>query len=203
MHLASSPASPGLFYGHLERPRTREPRKRFVKKTTFPFSATAKPVSVLTTEARSFRGFSPSWTTYRPFGMIGSKGVQVSSDHKRKCPCFGVFCFLCALIGSLFGSRSASADVPLAAVKTSPLVTAPVAVLGMTNPHVVAAAAAMKPEVVRFTFSQDLIDFANRVEKLARDGVVLNQRKPAQPEKLNLLLQSRLGGGVLQLCYRR
>jgi hypothetical protein len=116
-----------------------------------------------------------------------------------------MFCFLCALFASLFGTKRVSADAPLAAIKTSSLVAAPAAVLGISNTYVVAAAAGQGrvPQVLRFSFSEDLVDFAQRVEKLARDGVLLNQRKIAHPEKLNLRVQSRLGGGVVQLCYRR
>ena len=115
-----------------------------------------------------------------------------------------MFCFLCAFIASLFGTKSASADAPvIAAIKTTP-VAAPAAVLGMSNPYLIAASMKMeKPKVLRFTFSRDLVDFAHRVERLARDGVQLNQRQPVQNDKLNLLVQSRLGGGVLQLRYRR
>ena len=132
------------------------------------------------------------------------KSVQVGWSRGRRCPGFGVFCFLCAFISSLFGAESASADAPVAAIKTAPL-AAPAAVLGMTNPYIVAAAAktaVKKPRVLRFTFSRDLVNFANRIEQLARDGVELNQRKLVHAEKLNLRVQSRLGGGLLQLTYR-
>jgi hypothetical protein len=112
-----------------------------------------------------------------------------------------VFCFLCALIASLLGAKEASAETPLAVLKTAPF-SAPAAVLGVTNPRVIAAAT-QTPEVLRFRFSRDLVDFAHRVERLARDGVELNQRKLVHDEKLNLRVQSRFGGGVLQLCYRR
>ena len=112
-----------------------------------------------------------------------------------------MLCFLCAFIASLFGAKSASADTPLPALKATP-VAAPAAVLGMMNPYVVAAAA-KKPKVLGFTFSKDLRDLAKRVEHLAVHGVELNQRKLEHNEKLNLRVQSRLGGGVLQLCYRR
>jgi hypothetical protein len=104
-------------------------------------------------------------------------------------------------VASLFGAKSAAADTPPTAIKTMPL-AAPVAVLGVANPYLVAAAVKKAP-VIGFTFSQDLRDLADRVEKLARDGVDLNQRKLPQAEKLNLRVQSRFGGGVLQLCYRR
>ena len=113
---------------------------------------------------------------------------------------FGMCCFLCAFVASLFGTKTASADAPIAALKTTPL-AAPAAVLGMSNPYLVAAAA--KPRVMRFTFSRDLVKLVHRVERLAVHGVELNQRKFSQPEKLNLRVQSRFGGGVLQLCYRR
>lgn len=131
------------------------------------------------------------------------KRVQAGRPARRKCPCFGVFCFLCALITSLFGTKSASADTPLAAIKSTPL-AAPAAVLGVTHPYVIAGAIEDRaPEVLGFTFSQDLVDLVNRVEDLAMYGLELNQRKPQHSEKLNLRVESRLGGGVLQLCYRR
>lgn len=101
----------------------------------------------------------------------------------------------------MFGSKSASADAPLPVLKATPI-AAPAAVLGMMNPYVIAAATE-KPKILGFTFSQDLRDLVKRVETLAVDGVELNQRKLPQAEKLNLRVQSRLGGGVLQLCYRR
>ena len=136
------------------------------------------------------------------------KSVEVELDAPRRCPCFGVLCFLCAFIASLFGSKSASADAPVAAaIKTTPL-AAPAATLGLTNPYVVAAA--LKRPVIKepkgllgFTLSRDIVDFVHRVEKLAVHGVELNQRKLTNTDKLNLRVQSRLGGGVLQLCYRR
>ena len=130
-----------------------------------------------------------------------TKRVQWAPSARRRCPCVGMLCFLCAFITSLFGSKSASADTPVAAIKTTQL-AAPAAVLGLTNPHVIASVT-KTPEVQGFTFSKDLRDLADRVETLARDGVELNQRKFPHAEKLNLRVQSRLGGGVLQLCYRR
>lgn len=134
------------------------------------------------------------------------KSVQVGLDARRTCPCFGVLCFLFAFISSLFGSKSACADAPVAAIKTAPL-AAPAAVMGLTNPYVVAAAlkrpAIAKPKLIGFTLSRDLVDLVQRVEKLAVDGVALNQRKFPHADKLNLRVQSRLGGGVLQLRYRR
>lgn len=137
--------------------------------------------------------------------MTVKENIDVRAGAKRRCPCFGMFCFLCALVASLLGTKRASADTPLAAIKASSIVAAPAAVLGVSNTYVVAAAAAKgrAPQVLRFSFSENLVDFAERVEKLARDGVLLNQRKLAHAEKLNLRVQSRLGGGVLQLCYRR
>jgi len=129
------------------------------------------------------------------------KSVQLGPCARRTCPYFGVLCFLCALVASLFGAKSASADTPPTAIKTMPL-AAPATVLGVTNTYVVAAAVE-KPRVLGFTFSQDLRDLALRVEKLARYGVDLNQRRLQHTEKLNLRVQSRIGGGVLQLCYRR
>ena len=59
------------------------------------------------------------------------------------------------------------------------------------------------PSVERFTLSEDIRHFALRVEKLARDGLDLNQRKEARPERLNLRVSPRFGGGVVQLRYRR
>ena len=134
--------------------------------------------------------------------------VQGAPGARRKCPVFGVFCFLCALVSSIFGTKSASADAPVAAIRASSL-AAPAAVLGITNPYVVAAAAkslpsaGKAPKIQGFTFSRDLRDLAHRVEKLARHGVDLNQRKLPHAEKLNLRVQSKMGGGVLQICYRR
>ena len=128
------------------------------------------------------------------------QGVELEGAARR-CPCFGVFCFLCAFVASLFGANLACADTPLPALKTTSF-AAPAAVLGVTNPRLIEAAAG-KPAVRGFTFSRDLRDLALRVEKLARFGVDLNQHKIVHPEKLNLRVESRLGGGVLQLCYRR
>lgn len=81
-------------------------------------------------------------------------------------------------------------------------IAAPAAVLGMTNPYVVAAAAT-KPEVLGFTLSRDIRDLAAQVERLAQYGVDLNQRKLPHTEKLQLRLKPRGVGGVLQICYRR
>jgi hypothetical protein len=118
-----------------------------------------------------------------------------------------MFCFLCAFFASLFGAKSASADAPIAALKATPI-AAPATTLGLTNPYVVAAAlerpAIEAPRgILGFTLSRGILDFVHRVEKLAVHGVELNQRNLQQTEKLNLRVQSRLGGGVLQLCYRR
>jgi len=129
------------------------------------------------------------------------KSVQLGLGGPRRCPCFGVLCFLCAFVSSLFGAKSALADAPLPAIKTMPI-AAPAAVLGLTNPYVIAAAAT-KPEVRRFTFSRDILDLAAHVERLARYGVDLNQRKLPHTEKLQLRLKQRGVGGVLQICYRR
>lgn len=129
------------------------------------------------------------------------KSVQLGANARRTCPCFGMLCFLCAFIASLFGTNAASADTPLPVLKVAP-VAAPATVLGMMNPFLIAAAV-KKPKVFGFTFSQDLRDLVKRVETLAVHGVELNPRKFQQAEKLNLRVQSRLGGGVLQLCYRR
>jgi hypothetical protein len=104
-------------------------------------------------------------------------------------------------MAALFGAKSASADAPPTAIKSTP-VAVPATVLGVANPYLVASAV-KKPPLISFAFSQDLRDLALRVEKLARDGVDLNQRKLQPTEKLNLRVQGRLGGGVLQLCYRR
>jgi hypothetical protein len=81
-------------------------------------------------------------------------------------------------------------------------ITAPATVLGVNNTYLVAAAM-RKPEVMRFTFSRDLQKLYHRVERLAIHGVDLNQRKLPRDEKLNLRVESKLGGGVLQLRYRR
>ena len=132
--------------------------------------------------------------------MRTRKGVE-SGAAARRCPCFGVLCFLCAFVASLFGAKTVRADAPLPVLKAASF-AAPAAILGVTNPRLIAAATD-KPEVRGFTFSRDLRDLALRVEKLARFGVDLNQRKVSHPEKLNLRVESRIGGGVLQLCYRR
>jgi hypothetical protein len=128
------------------------------------------------------------------------KSVQLSSSARGRCPLFGVLCFLCALISAVFGAKSASADTPLPSINTT-LFAAPSAVLGMTNPYLVAAAL-KKPQVRGFTFSKDLRKLYHRVETLAIHGVDLNQRKFQHTERLNLRVQGRLGGGVLQLRYR-
>ncbi len=129
------------------------------------------------------------------------KSVQLGLGGPRRCPCFGVLCFLCAFVSSLFGAKSASADAPLPAIKTMPI-AAPAAVLGMTNPYLIAAAAT-KPEVRRFTLSRDILDLAARVERLAVYGLDLNQRKLPHGEKLQLRVEQRGAGGVLKICYRR
>ena len=107
------------------------------------------------------------------------------------------------VIACLLGTKSASADTPPTAIKTMPLM-APAAMLGVTNLYLTAAA--MKtPEVQRFTLSQDVRDLAKEVEKLARYGVDLNQRKRLHTEKLQLRVDTRTRGvgGVLQICYQR
>jgi hypothetical protein len=130
------------------------------------------------------------------------KSVQLGSSAQLRCPCVGVLCFLCAFISSVFGAQSASADTPLPAIKTT-LLAAPATVLGLNNPHLVAATLE-RPQLRRFAFiSKDLLKLYNRVETLAIYGVTLNQRKLPHDEKLNLRVQSRYGGGVLQLRYRR
>ena len=107
------------------------------------------------------------------------------------------------LIACLLGTKSASADTPPTAIKTMTL-AAPATVLGITNPYLIAAA--MKtPEVKGFTLSQDIRDLAKQVEKLARYGVDLNQRKRLHTEKLQLRVDTRTRGvgGVLKICYQR
>jgi hypothetical protein len=114
-----------------------------------------------------------------------------------------VLCFLCAFISSLFGANGASADAPLPAIRTTPLAV-PATLLGVTNPYLVAAA--MKtPDVQGFTLSRDIRDLAAQVERLARHGVDLNQRKMPHAEKLQLRVDTRIRGvgGILQLRYRR
>jgi len=130
-----------------------------------------------------------------------SASFQVWLRVGRRCPWFGVFCFLCAFIASMFGAESALADTPPTAIKTTQL-AAPATVLGVTNPYVVAAAI-KAPKVRRFTLSQDILNLAAHVEKLARYGVELNQRKRLHAEKLQLRVKPRDVGGVLQICYRR
>ena len=120
------------------------------------------------------------------------------------------FAELCDL-AAVFVAQDASADAPLPAIKTTQLAV-PAAVLGVTNPYLVAAAlkkpdivaaGLVRPRVRGFTLSSHLQELYRRVEILAIYGVTLNQRKVAHEEKLNLRVQSRLGGGVLQLRYRR
>lgn len=134
------------------------------------------------------------------------KSVELGPVARRKCPFFGVLCFACAFFASLFGAKSASADPPVAAIQVGPL-AAPAAVLGMTNPYVVAALSKSgrpHPEPVpALSLSNDIRLFMLRVERLARDGLDLNHRKAAKPERLNLRVAPRAGGGVLQLRYRR
>jgi predicted LPLAT superfamily acyltransferase len=101
----------------------------------------------------------------------------------------------------MFGAESTLADTPPTAIKTTQL-AAPATVLGITNPYVVAAAI-KAPAVRRFTLSQDILDLAAHVDKLARYGVDLNQRKRLHAEKLQLRVKPRDFGGVLQICYRR
>jgi hypothetical protein len=138
--------------------------------------------------------------------VMARKTVGRGLDARRTCRCFGVLCFLCAFMTSLFGAKSASADTPVAAIKINTL-SAPAITLGFSSSYVIAAALE-RPEVrprgglLGFTLSRDLVDLVNRVEKLAVHGVELNQRKLPHREKLNLRLQSRLGGGVVQLYYR-
>jgi len=80
---------------------------------------------------------------------------------------------------------------------------APALVLGLSNPYLVAAAVTTTtPEVPGFTVSDDLRDLLRRVDKLARYGVDLNQRKIAHTEKLQLRVRQVGFGGLLQLRYR-
>lgn len=132
---------------------------------------------------------------------MSRRNVQEGLNTPRRCPCVGVLCFLCALIGSLFSAKSASADPPAAAIQSAPF-AAPAAVLGIRSPYLIQAAVGA-PEVQGFTFSQDLLDFVAQVDRLARFGVDLNQRKLVRDEKLSLRVKGRFGGGVLQLCYQR
>ena len=109
-------------------------------------------------------------------------------------------------MATLFGAKSASADAPIAALKTGPL-AAPAATLGLSNPYVIAASferpAIEAPRGLGFTLSRDVLDLVQRVETLAIHGLELNRHNLHQRDQLNLRVQSRLGGGVLQLCYRR
>lgn len=107
--------------------------------------------------------------------------------------CIAVLCFLVA-----FGSE-ASADTPPTAIKGTPLFV-PATVLGVSNPYVIAAGLPT-PKAQRFLLSKDIRDLVKRVDRLARYGLELNQRK-RQPEKLQLRFQSRDFGGLLQICYR-
>ena len=142
---------------------------------------------------------------------MARQGVQLSASARGRCPSLGLLCFLCAFIAAVFGAQDASADAPLPAIKTTQLAV-PAVVLGVTNPYLLAAvlkrphivaAGLERPRVRGFTFSKHLQKLYRRVEILAIYGVTLNQRKVAHEEKLNLRVQSRLGGGVLQLRYRR
>lgn len=128
----------------------------------------------------------------------------MGASSPRRCRCFGVLCFLCAFISTLFGAKSASADAPLPAIKVTPI-AAPAAVLGMANPYLVAAAAQSEktPKILGFTLSQDIRDLAAQVTRLARYGVDLNPRKLPHAEKLQLRVKQRGVGGVLQICYQR
>ena len=108
-----------------------------------------------------------------------------------------------ALIACLVGTQDASADTPPTAIQTMPL-AAPATVLGIMNPYLVAAAMDT-PGAQRFRLSQDIRDFAKHVEKVARYGVDLNQRKGLQTKKLQLRVDTRTRGvgGVLKVCYQR
>ena len=106
---------------------------------------------------------------------------------------------LVAFAASIFGTNEASADTSPTAIKGTPLVV-PAAVLGVSNSYIIRAAIPT-PRAHRFLLSEDVRDLAKRVDKLARYGVDLNQRKPQQ-EKLQLRFQSVDFGGLLQLCYR-
>ncbi len=105
-----------------------------------------------------------------------------------------------ALMGLLIAPSRVEADAPVAAVKTTSFVV-PATVLGVSNPYVLRAAFA-NPASRRFTISRDIRDLVRRVDKLARFGVDLNRHTPG-PEKVQLRLQSRFGGGLVQICYRR
>ena len=72
--------------------------------------------------------------------------------------------------------------------------------MGVSNEYVLRSALPT-PKVDQFWLSKDVRDLVRRVDKLARYGLDLNQRQP-QPEKLRPRVQSRFGGGVLQLTYR-
>jgi hypothetical protein len=128
-----------------------------------------------------------------------AKKRKGSDGSRGRCCCFGITCVLCVLLGGLFGAKSASADPPVAVIKSTPLAM-PVTVLGVTNPYLVAAAVE-RPR--GFLFSEDIRDLARQVEKLARHGVDLNQHRTPQFEQLELRLQPSGVGGVLQLRYRR
>jgi hypothetical protein len=81
-------------------------------------------------------------------------------------------------------------------------IAAPATLLGIADAHVIAAAT-MKPKLMGFTLSRDILDLAAQVERLARFGVDLNQRKLPHAEKLQLRVKPRGVGGVLEICYRR
>lgn len=110
-----------------------------------------------------------------------------------------MLCFLAALFAGFFTQAHAKAEGPAAALKTTPLVV-PAAVLGIANP-VVVRAAMPTPTARRFELSKQIRHMADRVDTLARHGLYLNQRSTG-PEKLHLRFESRLSGGLVQLCYR-
>ncbi len=128
------------------------------------------------------------------------KSVQFGASGRLRCSRFGVLCCLCTFFACLFGTKPASADTPPAAIQTAKLV-APAAVLGLSNPYLIAASMEAPP-VRGFTLSQEIRDLVRRVDKLARYGVDLNQRKMAHTEKLQLRVRQVGFGGLLQLRYR-
>ncbi len=100
----------------------------------------------------------------------------------------------------MFGAKSASAESPLPAIRTTQLAL-PISVLGLSNPYLIEAAV-HTPRVIRFLLSRDIRDLAARVDKLARHGVDLNQRKLQHTEKLQLRVRQVGPGGLLLLSYR-
>jgi len=165
-----------------------------------PFTGRGKPSSVSPARGVGGEQSSPLWRKLAQQGILNKVKVRTRLElgSRAACPCIGVLCFVVAFIASVVATE-ASADSPLTAIKGTPLVV-PAAVLGVSNPYLIRAALPT-PKAQRFLLSQDIRDLAKRVDDLARYGLDLNQRTP-QPQKLQLRVQSRELGALLQICYR-